>query len=127
MRLQQCHQRVIRLGACAAQQPQPALDIATIAGDARKVDQGQRPVRIHRLGRQQFTLGLFDVADSLQRYRPQPPPRHPRSAWHLGFHRLGEQPQGRRTAAVDADSLSHQQLSQQRVDKAAPPALLSHR
>ena len=34
MRLQQFHQRVIRLGACAAQQAQPALDIATIASDA---------------------------------------------------------------------------------------------
>ena len=120
MRLQQIHQRVIRLGACAAQQAQPALDIATIAGDAGQVDQGQRPVRIHRLGRQQFTLGLFDVANSLQRDRPQPPPRHPRSAWHLGFHHLCEQAQRRRTAAVGADSLGHQQLSQQRVDKVRP-------
>ena len=120
MRLQQHHQRVVRPGACATQQPQPALDITAIGSDASQVDQRQRPVRIHRLGRQQFALGLLDVADSLECHRAQPPPRHPRGAWHPGLHRLGEQAQCGRATAVGVDSLGHQQLGQQRVDERGP-------
>jgi hypothetical protein len=120
MCLQQLHQRVVRSGACAAQQPQSALDITAIRSDAGQIDQGQWPVGIHRLGRQQWALGLVDVADSLQCHRTHPPTRHSRRARHLRLQHLGEQAQRGRAAAVGIDSLGHQQLGQQRVGKLAP-------
>ena len=93
VRIQQLHQRVIRFDAGAAQQPQPALGIAAIGSDAGQIEQGQRPVRIHRFGRQQLLFGCFDVADPLQCYRAQPLARHPRRSWHPRLKHLGEQAQ----------------------------------
>ena len=46
--------------------------------------------------------------------------RHPRRARHPRLHRLGEQAQCGRAAAVGANRLGHQQLGQQRVGKLRP-------
>lgn len=118
--LQEPHQRVVGFGAGAAQQCQPALGVAAIGGDAGQVEQRQRPLGVHRLGRQQLTFGRLDITDPVQRDRAQPAHRHPRRARHLGLQHLGEQAQRGRPAGVGAHRLCHQQLGQQRVGQRRP-------
>ncbi|CKR53999.1 Uncharacterised protein [Mycobacterium tuberculosis] len=111
---------MVGFGAGAAQQCQPALGVAAIGGDAGQVEQRQRPLGVHRLGRQQLTFGRLDITDPVQRDRAQPAHRHPRRARHLGLQHLGEQAQRGRPAGVGAHRLCHQQLGQQRVGQRRP-------